>query len=361
MKKLIGALLCLLLVFSFAYGDESTDSAGFVVVDEEDEDFVEFPVIEPVMEVTITFGGDAVLGTREAWWDEEDALPAYLIANGMSYPFSGLEHIFREDDMTMINLECVLKDTRSGEMTTKQYRFRGLPEYTEILTSSSIEQVNIANNHHIDYRLAGRDATRTALEAAGIPYSGYTYTYVWQHRGVRIGFAGCRETIWKQNRQIISEEADALRAAGCDVIIYSCHWGTEYSPYHNEIQMEMAQAAAKAGVDILIGTHPHVVQGLDDVDGTVVLWSLGNLMFGGTIEMSTFDATLARFTLCFQQHRYVGCRVELIPILTSGKAHEGVNDYHPVPAEGDDYSRILMKIQQDSGVTLQKEMFFPAR
>ena len=195
-------------------------------------------------EVLLTLGGDAVLGTRESWQKKEEALPAFLEREGMGYPFAGLQEWFASDDMTFINLECVLKADRRGENTDKLYRFRGLPEYAATLVEGSVEQVNIANNHYIDYGQAGREATREALDAAGVPYSGFGYTYVWECQGHRIGFGGCRETVFKQDRGIIAQDIAALKAAGCEVIVYSCHWGEEYSPSHNELQETMAREAA---------------------------------------------------------------------------------------------------------------------
>lgn len=312
-------------------------------------------------ELVITVGGDAVLGTREKWQSRSDAFPAYVETNGMAYPFAGLQEIFANDDMTFVNLEGVLKATKQGEQTSRLFRFRGNPGYAQILVEGSIEQVNIANNHHSDYGNAGRGETRAALEAAGVPYSGYTYTYIWEKNGHKIGFAGCRETVYKSNKGIIAEETKALREAGCDVVIYSCHWGTEYDPHHNKLQMEMAQKAAEAGVDIVIGNHPHIVQGFDHIGGTAVLWSLGNLMFGGTIDLTTYDATLARLVLRFDENGYQGVGVTYIPIRTSSKGLYSVNDYQPVVAEGADRERILQAIQDDSGVTIAEGMFVRAQ
>lgn len=310
-------------------------------------------------EIILTLGGDAVLGTREAWQSKPEALPAMLENQGLSYPFSGLQALFAADDMTFINLECVLKDTREGEDKGKLYRFRGLPAYTEVLKLGSIEQVNIANNHYIDYGEVGKDATREALTAAGVPFSGHGYTWVWEINGHRIGFAGCRETTYRHDRNVIDRDIAALQEQMCDVIIYSCHWGKEYSAGHNDLQETMAKTAAAAGADVVVGTHPHVVQGIDTVDDTLVLYSLGNLMFGGTHDMTTFDATLARLRLRFGPEGYQGCALELIPILTSGSAP--VNDFRPVVAEDGDRQRILTKIQVDSGVLLQDVMWFPAK
>lgn len=311
-------------------------------------------------ELSITLGGDVVLGTREKWQTDDIALPAVLAREGYAYPFRNLVDIFQADDMTLVNLECVLKADSRGEDKDKLYRFRGLPEYTKVLRLASIEQVNIANNHHVDYGKDGRASTVEALTAANIPSSGYGSLYIWEKDGHRIGFGGCRETTWRQNRGVIAQEVEKLRSLGCEVVIYSCHWGTEYSPVHDsKLQLTMAQDAVDAGVDIVVGTHPHVVQGVEYREGTLILYSLGNLMFGGTHDMTTFDAMLAQVRLRFSAEGYEGAALSLIPILTSGSAP--FNDFCPVLAAREDALRILAKVQADSDILLQDAMFFPAR
>ena len=320
---------------------------------------VEPPALrEGETELVLTVGGDVVLGTREAWWKREDAFPAYLYRYGDAYPFRNLQTIFSQDDMTFVNLECVLKADAAGENKEKEYRFRGLPEWTDVLTEAGIEQVSVANNHYIDYGSAGREATRAALEAGNVVYSGFEYLHIWEQDGRKIGFAGCRETVYKQDPDVLGRDIRRLKDAGCDVILYTCHWGKEYATGHNALQTQIAAAAAAAGADIVVGGHPHVVQGIGTVGNVPVIYSLGNLIFGGTIEMSTFDGMLARIRLRFDENGYVGCGIELIPVLTSSGAKEGINDYCPVIAEGEDRVRILEKVQADTPFSLMEQMFF---
>lgn len=324
------------------------------------------PVAPPALaedetELVLTVGGDVVLGTRESWWERSDALPAHLSQHGLTYPFSGLQTIFQQDDMTFVNLECVLKEDNADEDKDKLYRFRGLPEWAEGLAASSIEQVSIANNHYVDYGEDGQHSTLQALEASGVAYSGFENMYIWEQDGQRIGFGGCRETVYKKDPSVVYKDVNAMKRAGCDVIIYTCHWGTEYEPNHNDLQERIAAAAAAAGADIILGGHPHVVQGVGTVEHRPVLYSLGNLMFGGTIELDTFDGMLAQLRLRFDAQGYKGCTVRLIPVLTSGQAGQQINDYRPVIAEGADRERILQKVQDDTAFPLLEEMYFPVR
>ena len=314
-------------------------------------------------ELTLTLGGDCVLGTREEWKGERGTFDECIAQNGLEYPFGGLTQIFSTDDMSLINLECVLQDTNEGHDNRKQHTFRGDPSYARMLALCGIEQVNLANNHTIDYRADGTKSTKAALDAQGILYSGNQALYVWEQSGHKIGFGGCRETTFLDNKPVVYRDIQKLKKLGCDVIIYSCHWGKEYSPTHNKTQQRMAQYAVNSGADIVVGTHPHVVQGVEvrqnskKTHEALVLYSLGNLVFGGTHDMTTFDAALARLTLRFNDDgAYQGVNLQWIPVLTSGDAPR--NDFRPVVASGEDKQRILDLIQADSELTVTDDMWF---
>ena len=263
-----------------------------------------------------------------------------------------------EDDITLINLEGVLQESNEGHRANKQYTFRGDPSYAVLLKQASVEQVNIANNHYIDYGRPGKENTRAALTEAGVCFSGYTYRSIVEVYGYKIGFAGCRETVFLENRDPVYRDLQYLKKQGCDVIIYSCHWGKEYSPRHNSSQTRMADYALKYGADIVVGTHPHCVQGIEYRRGGVVLYSLGNLVFGGTHDMTTYDAVVMQANLRFEEGKYKGVTLKTIPILTSSSIPE--NNFQPVIATGKDYRRIMQLIQNDSEMEIKKEMWFPA-
>lgn len=309
-------------------------------------------------QVVLTLGGDCVLGTREEWKQDPDTFDTLVAGKGFGWCFEKIGEVFRQDDMSLVNLECVLQDSAKGLDRKKQYRFRGCTGYTDILTCAGIEQVNLANNHIVDYGSRGRKSTRTALQNAGIAFSGYGDLYVFEKDGIKIGFGGCRETAYRQNRSVVAKEIQKLRKLGCDAIVYSMHWGEEYSPKHSRMQEIMAQAAVKAGADLVVGTHPHCVQGMEHRDGAVVLYSLGNLVFGGTHKMTTFDALAVQATLRFGEAGYEGVQIKLLPVLTSGDIPQ--NNFQPVWAQGEDKERILKLVQKDSGMKIEEAMFFGA-
>lgn len=310
-------------------------------------------------EIVLTFGGDCVLGTREEWKSNADTFDTQVAQQGEAWCFESIAKPFLTDDMSLINLECVLQDDSDGHLKGKQYTFRGATNFTNILQTAGIEQVNLANNHYIDFGKAGRESTRKALEAADIAYSGYTHRYIAEINGYKIGFAGCRETVYLERKAPMYNDLKALKKAGCDVIIYSCHWGREYSPTHNNRQKRMADYALAHGADIVIGTHPHCVQGIDARNGGVVIWSLGNLVFGGTHDMTTFDAVIVQARLTFENGKYQGVTLRLMPVLTSSDRPR--NNFRPEWAQGADKARILALIQADSAGKIREEMWFPAK
>jgi len=309
-------------------------------------------------EIVITLGGDCVLGTREEWKEQPKTFDTMIAHKGFDWCFQRIAEPFLTDDISLINLECVLQSHSEGHASGKQYTFRGDPSYTEILKSAGIEQVNIANNHYIDFSRSGRESTRAALNEAGIGFSGYTYRSIVEINGYKIGFAGCRETVFLERREPVYNDLKNLKKQGCDVIIYSCHWGKEYSPTHNKRQITMADYALKYGADIVVGTHPHCVQGVEARRGGVVLYSLGNLVFGGTHDLTTHDAVIAQAVLNFEAGQYTGVTLRLLPVLTSGERPG--NNFQPVFAAGTDYDRIMQLIQNDSEIQISGEMYFPA-
>ena len=296
--------------------------------------------------IVMTFGGDVVLGGRESYYGLAEGLPAYAEEKGLDWFFSGLQSIFSQDDLTIVNLECVLKDDSQDEDLSKQWRFRGLTSYAEALTIGGIDMVNVANNHTVDYGQSGYQSTLEALKDQVLICGNGINTVTVIH-GYAIGFGGCRETTYKSDPGIIARDIQNLREQGAEFIIYQCHWGTEYEENHNVLQEAMARACQRAGADLVIGHHPHVVQGIDYIEDMPVIYSLGNLMFGGTLRLSTWDGMLVQATIRPDDAEN-RISLRLIPVMTSGSAGKNVNDYQPAVARDADALRILQKVQKDT-------------
>ncbi len=305
---------------------------------------------------TVTMTGDCVLGGEEKTRRNESSFDNVIAQKGMAWPFSAFEQLFAQDDITFVNLEGVLKDNVKGRLTEKLHTFRGLAAYTEILRLGSVEQVNIANNHYIDYGKAGRESTLEALTQAGIAFSGYQELHTAVVNGKKIGFGGIRETVYRQKRNIMAGDIQALEDMGCDIIIYACHFGKEYARTHNALQEKMAREAIDLGADLVVGHHPHVVQGIEYYNGGVILYSLGNFVFGGNLKLTEFDACIVQAVFLWEGEKYLGVQLQLVPVLTTGISPG--NDFRPIPVQGEDKKRILKKIQDDSDLVVMESMLF---
>ena len=114
------------------------------------------------------------------------------------------------------------------------------------------------------------------------------------------------------------------------------------------MQEAMARTCIREGASLIIGHHPHIVQGIDIIDDVPVIYSLGNLCFGGTINLTGYDAVIARVYVSFGNQN-PETKIELIPIQTSSQSTDKINDYRPVPAEEATAATILKNIQYDTG------------
>lgn len=307
--------------------------------------------------ITLTFSGDSIIGSEEKSRALPESFDSTVAEKGYAWPFSGLREWFESDDLTIINFEGTLQDSRGGRAAGKMHWFRGPEEFVQVLTEGSVELAGLANNHVLDYGYAGRRSTQGTLGEAGIPTFGYGELYVFEKDGVKVGFGGIRETTWKQDRKRPAREIAELKAQGAHYIVYTIHAGTEYQLNHNDLQKEMARGIIDTGADLVVGAHPHVVQGMERYQQGTVFYSLGNFVFGGNLHLTEFDALVLRATLHFRHQQLEKTDFTLIPVLTSGTLPS--NDFRPIPAQGEDKARILQRIQEDSGeLTIQEEMGF---
>ena len=316
--------------------------------DEETLDTV--PVEEEDMgvsaQVTISAAGDFTLGTDENF-DYSTSLPArYEEVQDPGYFLQNVKDIFASDDLTIVNLEGPL--TTSEERADKQFSFKGDPSYTEILTNGSVEACNLANNHSKDYGIQGYEDTIANVEAAGIKTFGYERTAIWETNGVKVGLAGVYELAEGMDCQDdMTATIQSLKDAGADLVIVSFHWGVEKENYPDETQQTLAHAAIDQGADLVLGHHPHVLQGIEKYQGKYIVYSLGNFCFGGNKNPSDKDTMIFQQTFTLENGEVVeDDAINIIPCRISSE--DDYNNYQPTPAEGEEAQRILGRVQEYS-------------
>lgn len=300
-------------------------------------------------QVVMTFVGDCTLGGEDRVRKLETSFDSYAARNGYTYFFEKVQSVIGQDDLTVANLESVLLNA-STNVQKKTYNFRGPKDFVNILLQSSVEVVNVANNHIEDFGANGAKVTSQTLDAAGQRWFGtdgtLRKTCICTCQGISFGFIGvCPGYYWK-HKQIIEKQMEYLREKS-DVIIAVMHGGTEYAPRRDLRQEKMAQAYIKMGADLVIGHHPHVLQGIDVIDGRTICYSLGNFVFGGNAMIRAPYTALFQFTFSFDgENRYLGHQLNIIPALPSGE--RDFNNYQPVLATGEDAEAVMKQIQTDT-------------
>lgn len=303
--------------------------------------------VDSPVSLTLSVVGDCTLGTDETF-DYDTSLNAYYENYGADYFLQNVKSIFSADDLTIANFEGTLTD--STEREDKTFAFKAPASYASILTSGSVEAVNTANNHSHDYGDQSFEDTLTALDNAGIVHFGYDETAVMDIKGVKVGLVGIYELNDHLGReQQLKDNIAKVKADGAQLIVVIFHWGNETETVPDSNQTTLGRLAIDEGADLVCGHHPHVLQGIETYKGKNIVYSLGNFCFGGNSSPSDMDTMIYQQTFTIDSDGVKDDNVtNIIPCSISSAAYEGYNNYQPTPAEGDEATRILNKINERS-------------
>jgi poly-gamma-glutamate capsule biosynthesis protein CapA/YwtB (metallophosphatase superfamily) len=277
--------------------------------------------------ITLLFGGDCTLANHFENY----------VKDNFDYPFKDLNW-FSKADISMVNLENPV--SLRGTKIPKTFNFRMPPKYLKVLMNAGIDIVTCANNHSYDY---GKDAlfdTMRYLDSAGIKYVGIgknlseaRSSVVFNIKGKKIGFlayhgGGDWYPATERNAGVvprfekyIKEDIEKLRKVDkVDYIIINYHWGKEGSHIADNYQISLAHQTIDFGADIVIGHHPHVLQGIEKYKNGIIVYSLGNFIFGGNSRRE-YDTMI--FKLSISNGIFYP---EVIPIHVSSWHAKGLED-----------------------------------
>lgn len=317
--------------------------------------------VEPVKqdvkeEVLISAAGDSTLGTDTKFSGE--TLPAVFNTTGKNYAYfyQNVYDIFSKDDYTFVNLETTFTDATAKKDKGKPpyYHFKGPKDYVNILTSGSIEGVTVANNHIYDYGQQGFNDTIEVLKGAKVDIAGEGYKIVKEIKGIKFGFLGYQA--WSDTKELrdkIKSDIAELKNSGCEVVIPYFHWGIEgqYKPY--DVQVNIGKYAIDSGADLVLGSHPHVVQTLENYKGKLIVYSFGNFCFGGNNNPTDKRTFILQAKLNFTNGKLEQTSFKVIPCSVSSVNNK--NDYRPTPMK-DQNKTNLLKFLNELSPTLNGEI-----
>lgn len=247
-------------------------------------------------ECSLLFAGDIYFS--------DHVLNAYDRAGGIGGVLGEeLRETIAESDIFMANLEFPFSE-RGTQAADKQFTFRVSPSRVSILQEIGPDIVTVANNHALDY---GTDAlldTCDTLDSAGILHVGAgknleeaVKPQIIEKNGKKIGFLGASRVFptggWAAgpshpgmfsayDTASVVQEIQKVKKE-CDYLVVYVHWGIERNTQPEAYQREMGHQYIDAGADLVVGSHPHVLQGIEPYHGKWILYSLGNFVFGSSI------------------------------------------------------------------------------
>ncbi|MCR4614937.1 MAG: CapA family protein [Clostridiales bacterium] len=328
--------------------EEETAAPAMESVSEKAMVEVEMPT-ETVSEDVVEYEPVRIIFTGDMNFDRRYANMNALMSRGGEMTEALDEDIIetmQEADITMINNEFPYSD-RGTPTAGKKFTFRADPSTVHYLTDLGVDIVGLANNHAYDH---GKDAlldTFDVLSEAEIEYVGAGHDLeeamtprYFDIGGMTIAFTaatqierslppdtkeatetepGVLRTLDPEKYLSVIEEADE----NADFTIAFVHWGTENEHMYEASQKELAEKYVEAGADLIIGAHPHVLQGFEYIEDVPVVYSTGNFWFNSkTLDSCMIEATLyegelsgLRFIPCIQK----GCFTSML--------HEGDSDY----------------------------------
>lgn len=301
-----------------------------------------------VNDVTISFAGDCTF----AYFNETNRAnmfpSVYKKAGSVTYPLDLTRNVFGADDITMVNFEGTL--TESKRHKDKTFYFRGEPSYVNILTNSSVEAVTVENNHSFDYLDTGYKETLSHLRDAGVRYTAY-------HSPAEINMNGCRvvmlsldmvSSYYKPEFQNTIENYIKQYRNEKTIIIVNLHWGIESAGTPEAWQVAAAHSMIDAGADMIIGHHPHVLQGIELYNGHYIVYSLGNFSFGGNSAALRPQTIIFRASFKESGSGYTTSRVSIVPCYTTSSGST-VNNFRPTPVFGSKGSAVVTQLLTLSG------------
>ncbi len=238
-------------------------------------------------------------------------LDQFDMGYGYDYPWTAVAGWLRSADLAFANLECAVS-WRGSPVPGKGFTFRGSPAALPTMREAGVDVVSHANNHSRDYGGEALVDTLAYLDANGIAHCGSGADHKEARspafltaRGLRVAFLAYSDVNYygwpagpgypgvadaSDAGRLVAEISSARERA--DLVVVSFHWGIEKEYTPTSRQRFLAHLAVDSGADLVVGHHPHVVQGLEIYKDRLIAYSLGNFAFNPGSVQGTYSALL---------------------------------------------------------------------
>jgi len=235
---------------------------------------------ESPKKITMSFIGDCLIASYMGEktegslnWTAERKPPEYF--------FEKVAKIFLEDDITVANLENVFTDSelKPVEKSGRAFWFKSPAKNARILAKGGVDAVTVENNHSYDYGRQGFLDTLEAVEKAGIKAGYNGNPVIIEKNGIRVGIVCCGLWVYSHYTRAVRQVEEIEPVTDIQIVYF--HGGEEKIHQPEEWKKKAARKIAEAGADLVIGSHPHVLQPMEIYHGVPIVYSLGNFVYGG--------------------------------------------------------------------------------
>ena len=310
--------------------------------------------------ITVTCTGDFTIGGDN--YHKKDIFSKELKKHDsdINFTMANVRDLFLQDDLTIVNFEGTLTDTKyvPDKKKNNSFLFNISPEKVSVLPDNGIEAVSLENNHVMDHGDEGYEDTKEALRNAGVVYSNSEEIGVFDVGGVQIAMLSylCIDRYDKP----VGEFANLYDKVASDIattkrqypiVIVSFHWGNELDYLPTERQIRMGRLAVDSGADLVIGHHSHRINPIEEYNGVYICYSLGNFCFAGHNKPKDMNSYIfqTRFRVA-KTGTITNAGFRIIPIrITSVKDR---NNFVPTPVSDERKKTDIINVLKDNGKKL---------
>lgn len=293
--------------------------------------------------VTLSAAGDTTLG-KDPKQSYSRTLPAYYDRYGSSYFLKKVAPVFAKDDISIVNFEGTL--TNVATPMKKAFTFKGPAKYMDILKKGHIDVASFANNHCKDYGQKSYSDTLKAFKDYQMTYASFEHVGVYKVKGVKLGFISVDFNqampfgSMPYAKRLIRDGVKKCKAQKTNAIVVSMHGGIEGTHSLTSLQKDLGHYAINQGASLVLGHHPHVLQGVERYKGAYIAYSLGNFCFGGNTNPKDKETMILQKTFHFKDGKLIKDKqLKMIPCRLSSVTYK--NDYQPTIVSGAEKTRII--------------------